>query len=794
MKTVVSLLIVATLLLSGCDKPEQKAARHIDRGNALYEQEDFVKARLEYKNAAKLLPVSAEVRYRLGLVDEAEGDFQNAFAHYSLAEAQDANHALSLLKLAQYFMAGNQYEQAMKRLALVLSAAPDNAEAHALTGAVYLRQKKLDEAEKEAQTALSKEPANITAISVLTGLYREKGDEAKAALVLEEGIKNNPKAVSLLLLKAALYEKSKNLSKITEAYEAIFKLKPQESRYRLALAALYAKNADLDAAEKTLRQTTATFPENWDIKHKLVDFLDKARGADIAEKEIHTMAEQNPTRDEPYFWLADLYIAHKDIDRATALLEKIVVKDVQTPASLNASASLARLHITKGNKALGQKLITAILEKNPNHPDALYVRATMAFDDGSYQSAVADLRTIIRDNPKTVNAYQLLSEVLLSQGRLDLALDTLGQLLDHNPENIAARVRLAQILEANDNAKQGLEHLALVTKAMPTYAIGWESTARLAISAKNWTLAETALEKLQAIEGQALTATFLKGRLLAAQEKTDEALSHFQRIIQADPLSPLAEHAMGALVALYEKNGRSQAIIDFLQTLPEKDVFVLSALGDAYLKTNKPQEAAATFDQAIDKGARNPKPYLTRAWLFIKENQTDKALSVLEKGASVNPADISIPLMTASLHEKNGRFDDAIALYEKLLARNPDLNLAANNMAQLIADHHYDDAPALEKARLAAERFISSPNPLLMDTLAWVYFRQGKLDLALTIMDRAMAGTAALPAQMYYHYGALLAQRGDKPRAQAALEKAAAMNESYAGDQEAKTLLETLKR
>ncbi len=217
-------------------------------------------------------------------------------------------------------------------------------------------------------------------------------------------------------------------------------------------------------------------------------------------------------------------------------------------------------------------------------------------------------------------------------------------------------------------------------------------------------------------------------------------------------------------------------------------------MGDAYLKTNKPQEAAATFDQAIDKGARNPKPYLTRAWLFIKENQTDKALSVLEKGASVNPADISIPLMTASLHEKNGRFDDAIALYEKLLARNPDLNLAANNMAQLIADHHYDDAPALEKSRLGAVRVISSPNPLLMDTLAWVYFRQGKLDLALTIMDRAMAGTAALPAQMYYHYGALLAQRGDKPRAQAALEKAAAMNESYAGDQEAKTLLETLKR
>ncbi len=794
MKSAAALLIVATLLLSGCNSPEQKAARHLDRGNALYEQEDFVKARLEYKNAAKLLPTSAEARYRLGLVDEADGDFQNAFANYSHAEAQDAHHTLALLKLAQYFMAGDQSEQAIKRITLVLSAAPDHAEAHALMGAISLRQKKLDEAEKEALRALSKEPTNITATSVLTGLYREKGDEAKAVLVLEEGIKNNPKAVSLLLLKAALYEKSKNMPKIAEAYEAIFKLKPKEPHYHLALAALYAKGDDLDAAETTLRQTTTLFPENWDIKHKLVTFLDKARGLPLAEQEIHTIAKQNPTRDEPYFWLADLYIAHKDSDRATTLLEKIVVKDTGAPASLNANASLARLHIAKGNKELAQKLVTAILEKNPSHPDSLYVRATMAFDDGTYQAAVADLRAIIRDNPKTVDAYQLLSEVLLSQGRLDLALDTLGQLLEHKPDNIAARVRLAQILEANGNAPQGLEHLALVTKAMPAYAIGWESTARLAISAKDWSLAEEALGKLHAIEGQALTATFLKGRLLAAQDKTDEALSQLQHVIQTAPLSPLAEHAMGALVALYEKDGRSQAIIDFLQTLPEKESFALAALGEAYLKTNKIQEATAAFDQVIDKGTRSPRPYLARASLFAKENQLEQALSVLEKGASVNPADLSIPLMTASLYERNERFDEAIALYEKLLMRNPTLNLAANNMAQLIADHHFDDAAALEKARLAAERFISSPNPLLMDTLAWVYFRQGKLDLALTIMDRAMAGATPLPTQMYYHYGALLAKRGDKPRAQEALEKALSMKESYAGDQEAKALLETLKR
>ncbi|MFA6280755.1 MAG: tetratricopeptide repeat protein [Bdellovibrionales bacterium] len=793
MKPIAAFLIVVALFLSGCDKPEQKAARYIERGNAYYEQENYVKARLEYKNAAQQLPASAEVRYHLGLVDEAEGDFQNAFANYSHAEEQDAHYAPALLKLSQYFMAGDQHEQALKRLNTVLSSAPNNAEAHALLGAVYLRQKKLDEAEKEALSALQKEPANITATSVLTGLYREKGDEAKAVSVLEEGLKNSPKNVSLLLLKAALYEKSKNLPKITEAYETIFKLKPNESRYRLSLASFYAKAADLDGAEKLLRKTATDFPEDWDIKHKLVDFLDNARDLESAEQEIHAIMEKHPDHNEPYFWLADLYMAHKDTDRAAALLEKIVIKDTQSPASLNASATLARLHVTKGDRALAQKLVATILEKNAGHADALFIRATMAFDDGAYQAAVTDLRSIIRDNPKTISSYQLLSEVLLSQGRLDLALDTLEQLLEHNPDNIPARVRLAQMMEAKGNAKQGLEHLALVTKAMPSYAIGWESTARLAISAQNWPLAEEALEKLQAFEGQTLTATFLKGRMLAAQGKTEEAIAHFQQIIKAEPLSPLAEHAMGSFVALEEKAERPQSIIDFIQSLPEKSVFALTSLGESYLKTNKPQEAAAAFDQVIATGAHNPKPYLGRAFLLTKEKQIDKAIAVLEKGMTANPADYKIPLTIAGLYDENGHSDEAIALYEKLLARNPDLNVAANNMAQSIADHRFNDSAALEKARLAAERFISSPNPLLMDTLAWVYFRQGKLDQALTIMDRAMAATPPLPAQMYYHYGALMAKRGDKPRAKEALEKAVAMGETYAGDKEAKELLEELK-
>lgn len=59
--------VAITLPLMGCDGPEQKAARYIKRGNALFEEGEPEKARVEYKNARRLKPTDSEPFYRLGL-------------------------------------------------------------------------------------------------------------------------------------------------------------------------------------------------------------------------------------------------------------------------------------------------------------------------------------------------------------------------------------------------------------------------------------------------------------------------------------------------------------------------------------------------------------------------------------------------------------------------------------------------------------------------------------------------------------------------------------------------------
>jgi len=787
------LLALSCFALAACDSPAQKEAKYLERGNALFAQGDYAKARLEYKNAARIAPTDPEVRYRLALTDEAEGHIGDAIRGFMAAEQQNAHFDPAVLKLAAYFLAAEQYEEVRKRIDLLLEDNPNDAQAHALRGALLLRLKNPFIAEKEARIALEKDPANVLGFSVLAGIYVAENDLPKALAAVEDGIGRNPKDLSLLLLKANLYGKQNDVPKIAETYEAIFKLRPNEPRFRFELAAIYVKAGKSDEAEATLRAAVASFPDDWEVKRNLVAFLSDHRDMAAAEKEILAYRKAAPDRSELTFWLADLYMKHDATEKAVALLEEAVREDTDAETGLNARTSLARIRFLQGDRNMAEKLADIVLAKDSNNADALFMRARLAFDRGDYQRAVSDLRTILRDRPATPKALQLLAETFLYQGHLDLAIDTLNQLVAVDPADPKARIRLAQLYGMQGDTHRALDMMAIVTKADPAYSVGWESTARIAIDAKEWQLAEDAIGKLDALEGHHMTALFLKAQLLAANGKKEDALPLYKKVIDADPSSPLSEHALPALIDASRDLGRLPETASYIAGLKTESGVAASLLGEIYLAMGKPDDAARAFDQAIERGAGLQDPFLNRAKLYLKDGKSEDAVRTLEKAETLVPADSRAPLMRAEIFEAQGKIDESIAIYDDLLMRDPTLDVAANNMAQTIADDKSGDADALEKARLAAERFIGSSDPYFLDTLGWVYLRQGKVAQAQPVLERAMTLLAAAPPQMQYHYGSLLLKTGRKQEAKEALSKATVEGAHYPGLDEAKTLLKGIE-
>ncbi|MGE4351996.1 MAG: tetratricopeptide repeat protein [Bdellovibrionales bacterium] len=798
MKVSQRILIAALflpLVLAACEKPEEKYDKYMKRGAELYDQKEYKTARLEYKNAARLKPADAEVRYRLGLIDEAQGNLTEAFKNFIATEQQDAHHKAALQKLVQYFIAGDQLEEAQKRTDILLQEAPNDGATHALSSALHLQHKEYDATEREAYRALSLEGENVIAYTVLTGLYLAKGDEAKASSVVEEGVSKNPTNVSLLLLKAMVYEKKSQVDKVAEAYKVIFNLKPKDKRFRDDLAEVYVNAKQIDSAEKVLRDGVAAMPDDWSMKKRFVDFLDHNRGIEEAEKTIKAYMETYPDNPDLIFWLADLYISHKDINRAIVLLQEVVQQadagnDVKH--SLTARASLARIHFVKGDRALAEKLVQAVLEQDPNNVDALFIQAQLLYDLGDYQQAIVVLRTVVRDHPEFSEALQLLGESLLSQGHLDLAMDTFVQLTQIAPEDLPSKVRLAQIYAAHDEPENGIKLLSLVTKADPKYSVGWESLARIAIQMKRWDLALSAIDELEKINGQQMTGAFLRGQIEAEQVRYPQAIELFKKIISADPTAPIAEHALLAFASASQQAGTSAEALLYLRSFPENLGAVQALIGRIYQDMKEVAPAKAAYKRAIDDKVQDVEPYLALAQLEIKDGQTESALGLLDQAQSLFVMDFRPDLLRAEVLMSLSRYDEALVIYERVLARNPDFDAVANNAAQIIADHQAKDPAALEHARVLAERFIRSTNPSFLDTLGWVYFLQGKVDQAQTIYERILSYQGKLPVEVYYHYGVLLAQAGRKAEAALNLQKALDSKEDFNERGQAQTLLKSL--
>ena len=786
------IISASALLVFNRDTPREKELKYIKRGDILFARGEYKKARLEYKNAAKIMPTDVEVEYRWGLVDEAEGDVRNAFLAFMQAEQQDPHFHKAKLKIAHYYLIGNSTQAAQKRIDEILADDPDNIEAHALNAALLLRKKDFKATEREARFALDKDPANITATSVLTGLYLAEGDISKAGETIEKGIKLNPKDTSLLMLKGKIYETPLYIEKINEAYKEIFKLKPKDIQFRLYLANTYINAQKIDEAEGVLREAVSAIPDSWNIKHELINFLAKYRGLEAVEKEIQIYMAKYPENDELYLWLSEVYLANNDTEKAVSILEKIISKEKMDKYSLSARTSLARINFIKGNKEIASKIVESILKKSSSNHGALLIRANIAADNGDYQNAVSDLRRIIHSQPKPKEALQLLSEVFLLQGHNDLAIETLNQLIDIDPTNTPSLVRLAQLYNLNGEQAHALKILSTVNKNYPEYAIGWESTARVAISIKDFETAKSAIKELNKLEGQHITATFLEGQLSAANSNDKDAISSYSKVIDADPSSPLAEHALYSLVGTHRSLEELDNITKYIASLKTESPYASTILGECYIKLGKIDLASAAFDKAIASNSLNQSPYIHRAKIYLNEKNSDKAIEILKIASEKMPSDVRASMMEADILRVLGRHKEAIELYDNILKNNPKIDGASNNMAAIIADHEYTDASSLQKAEQAAEQFINSDNPLFLDTLGWVYYRQGKFEQALKIIERALKLNKQASEEMHYHYGAILWKNGNIIKAKEELLSAVKDGANYPELETAKKILKDI--
>jgi len=750
MKSRILALALLTICLGACGGKEERAATYLERAQAAFDQGDYIKAQLDAKNALQIMPNDFEASYLLAEIAEKENRPQEMVAFLRRSVEIDPSNVEAQVKMGRIWAASQQLDRARESLNAIQLAEPDNLEGKVLEGIILVREGDVERGRALADEVLLADPRNISALSFLASTYRSE-DLDKALELLDQAINYEPDNQSLRVVKVNILQSEQRFAEAEKELRDLIVRFPEENAFRYALArylSAQSRNADALAVLQDLVQAD---PENLTAKLTLAQFMAQSDTPGDAVALLEGYIEQEPEIYQFRFALGQTHAAMQDFDKARAVFRDIMERDGLGVNGLAARTKLAAIELTRGDRALGEALITEVLDEEPANSDALAMRASVALNEGRNDDAIGDLRNVLRADPTRENAQLLLGRAHVASGQNALAIEAYQNLVDTHPRNLDARKELARLLAIAGRWDDVRELLAVGIVQSPKDL----AMARLYIDAllrgEDWDAAEAQAQRILDLDPTKALGHYVRGRVLQARGAFRESIDALQVAIDINPDAAESLTAIvRSFVRLEDIDGAVAYLENFVQNNPD-NVHGVSLLGEVQARAGDWSKAEQSNLRALDMQEAWLPAYRNLVGIYLREDQTDKAEAIIERGLVAAPKNSELLLLQANLREQSGRFLEAIDNYEQILENNPSLAVAANNYIALIADHR-NDAQSLEKAAGYTTLFENSDNPIFQDTLGWLYYRQGRYQDALELLERAVDRAGQL-AQLRYHLG-----------------------------------------
>jgi tetratricopeptide (TPR) repeat protein len=158
----------------------------------------------------------------------------------------------------------------------------------------------------------------------------------------------------------------------------------------------------------------------------------------------------------------------------------------------------------------------------------------------------------------------------------------------------------------------------------------------------------------------------------------------------------------------------------------------------AYWQAHPTEELRALLRPALRLAARLPPPELAqlRAWEAELDGQVERAARLLREALADHPEDAPLALALGQLHQREGRYAEAVAPLEQAAALDPSLELATDTLATVLG--HLGRTEALRRFADGMAASAPSPGTLHAEVLArgWL----GDAEGALAVARRAAVG------------------------------------------------------
>jgi cellulose synthase operon protein C len=241
--------------------------------------------------------------------------------------------------------------------------------------------------------------------------------------------------------------------------------------------------------------------------------------------------------------------------------------------------------------------------------------------------------------------------------------------------------------------------------------------------------------KLERLDPRSYRTKELRARLLKARGKVDEAVALLKAAAR-EPGAPI-----GRIAAMLDGWGQAAAeeMYRALAARPGRPEVVL-LLADFLARKGRVGEALDVCDGAL---RTCPADAVGSAYLTVleaapaDERHVRRVERRLDEAIAAHPESGLLPVHLAVLRCKQGRYDEAEAIYRRQIERNGRNIPALNNLAWLLAQRGRGGDEALRLIDRAIE--FAGPRPALLDTRAVACLALGRSDDAIRDLERAVA-------------------------------------------------------
>jgi tetratricopeptide (TPR) repeat protein len=406
---------------------------------------------------------------------------------------------------------------------------PGDAELEDRLGQCQEADKQFQDAGQSYEHAKTHDPRRVESYVHLASVLHRRLDRPKDADdAIDEMVRANPDSSQAHLARARYLRETDRLDAARPDLEAARAEAPDDPDVLLAAADLAAALGDPKAALQALEEGARAHPD--DVRFRLgLASLELRPGGDRdqAVGQLREAAQALPGRPELAWVVADLLIDADETGEARRLLER--------------------------------------LEADGPTPVTDYLRARLAFADGKAAEAAA---LLVRRRPDLAAAPELAgrADLLLGlcYGRLgnpDQQLAAFRRAAEQDPASLPARLGRADALLAVGKADAALaEYLPLVGRAPEARWAAVRLTAyrvlRLPPERRDWAGVEKLLA--DASDGQRKAAEYplVRGEVLAAQGRADDAREGLREALQGDGRDPSAKARYWLALAALADRGR----------------------------------------------------------------------------------------------------------------------------------------------------------------------------------------------------------------------------------------------